>query len=205
MVPLLYVPIRTAGLNDGTQLVHWATSAFGTDRGQSLAFRFQNEALLVERALEAPWFGWGGWGREKARDAYGQEQTIVDGLWIITLGKHGFVGLVTLLGAFLLTPAVAAFRFARPGWRYAAVAPTVGVALLLMLYMIDCMLNAMVNPLYPLCLGALATVAYRPSWQLVEREDREEQAVYEQPQVSGRLWPPARRREAVVDSLAHSD
>ena len=33
------------------------------DRARSLALRFNNEALLLERALEKPTFGWGGFGR----------------------------------------------------------------------------------------------------------------------------------------------
>lgn len=66
MIPLFYVTVRTANLNDGSQLVELSKSVFGAERAHSLEFRFQNEHLLVERALESPVFGWGGWNREES-------------------------------------------------------------------------------------------------------------------------------------------
>ncbi|MCA9148048.1 MAG: hypothetical protein KDA92_02050 [Planctomycetales bacterium] len=190
MIPLCYVTVRTANLNDGSQVVQLSKAAFGAERAHSLDFRFQNETLLVQRALEAPLFGWGGWNREKVLDEYGEDTTIVDGLWVIHFGKYGMVSLLSLLGAFLIAPTIACKRFTRSSWRYAEVAPTLAIALLLLLYMIDCLLNAMVNPIYSLCLGAIATLAFAPTRLLVNEPAEDDEYDAAPAVVAARLWPP---------------
>ncbi len=109
-VPPLYVGLRTSSLWSGEEAVGWLGANFDEGRAQSLDFRLQNENQLVDKALENPVFGWGGWGRSRIRDAEGKEAAVADGLWIIALGERGFVGLVAL-GLTLLLPAA---RFARP-------------------------------------------------------------------------------------------
>ena len=62
------------------------------------------------RAREQPWFGWGGFGRNRVRDrATGQDISVTDGAWIIVLGTRGSVGLVGYLG-LLLFPVLYAWR-----------------------------------------------------------------------------------------------
>jgi len=56
-------------------------------RAESLQYRFVNERLYLEKALERPFFGWGGYGRWRA---YGAGAS--DGAWVITLGESGFWG-----------------------------------------------------------------------------------------------------------------
>jgi O-antigen ligase len=155
-VPPLYVGLRTSSLWSGEEAVGWLGANFDEGRAQSLDFRLENENQLVDKALENPVFGWGGWGRSRIRDAEGKEATVADGLWIIALGERGFVGLVAL-GLTLLLPAA---RFARAfpprRWSEPAVAPAAAAAVVLMLFAIDCLMNAMVNPVYLLAAGGLA-------------------------------------------------
>ena len=110
----------------------------------------------MARALENPVFGWGGWGRSRVHDAAGKEATVADGLWIIALGERGFVGLVALGLTLLLPAARFAWLYPPRRWSEPAVAPAAAAAVLLALYAIDCLMNAMVNPVYLLAAGGLA-------------------------------------------------
>jgi hypothetical protein len=79
-------------------------------------------------------------------------------LWIIAFGTYGIVGLISVT-AVLLLPAVA-FCLSRYGaadyWSYAKIAPVAVLAVVLTLYMLDCTLNGLVNPVYTLASGGLS-------------------------------------------------
>lgn len=69
------------------------------DRANSLKFRFDNENILYERALEKPVFGWGTWGRNQIRNSItGTITSVSDGHWIITVGVFGWVGFLAEFG-----------------------------------------------------------------------------------------------------------
>jgi hypothetical protein len=77
-----------------TQKLVALSNAISKDRGSSLLFRFDNEDVLVARAMERPWFGWGGFGRERLFDnEMGKDVVVQDGEWVIGLGQRGAVGL----------------------------------------------------------------------------------------------------------------
>ncbi|MFK5970528.1 MAG: hypothetical protein QM487_10465 [Candidatus Marithrix sp.] len=65
---------------------------FDPGRGQSLAFRFYNENLLLEHAQKKLFFGWGPWGRNRL------EGLVTDGHWIIIVGVFGLFGFLSLYG-----------------------------------------------------------------------------------------------------------
>ncbi|MEE4278711.1 MAG: hypothetical protein V2I82_09640 [Halieaceae bacterium] len=77
------------------------------DRASSLNFRFRNEEALLERAMEKPLFGWGGYGRARYDDS------TTDGYWIITVGNRGLVGFFALFG----TAAIACIALLRASAR----------------------------------------------------------------------------------------
>ncbi len=80
-----------------------AAAAVNDDREGSLRFRFDNENILLDRALEKPIFGWGSWGRNHIRDAVsGTILSTADGRWIITLGVFGWVGYIAEFGLLIL-------------------------------------------------------------------------------------------------------
>ena len=70
--------------------------SFNPERAQSLEFRFYHEDLLLERAQQKLFFGWGSWGRNRLADS------VTDGYWIITLGQFGLVGFGSLAMYFWL-------------------------------------------------------------------------------------------------------
>ena len=77
-----------------------AATSISAERAQSLAFRFEMEELLSDRAAERPWFGWGRFGRNMVHDPEsGRPVSVSDGHWIIAYGVKGMVGFA---GIFLL-------------------------------------------------------------------------------------------------------
>ena len=86
-----------------TQSLLSAASTMGPDRVESLQFRFDNEDILVIKGVERPFFGWGGFGRERVYDAdTGKDFIVQDGHWIALFGQHGTVGFVCYFLLLLL-------------------------------------------------------------------------------------------------------
>ena len=153
----LYVGVRTTNLWSYQQAVDWAGRLAGPDRAQSLEWRFQCEDLLMARAFQQPYFGWGGWGRSAASFSNGKPvQT--DGLWIIIFGQNGYYGLVLLYLAMILPLARFLWRFPVRYWGLPQMAAASLAAVLLSLYMIDCLLNAFVNIIYVTLAGGLSGI-----------------------------------------------
>lgn len=79
-------------------------SQYNPARAQSLEFRFQNENEMLAHALEKPFFGWGGWGRNRIYSKWdGRDLSVTDGRWITELGINGWIGFLFCY-AILLTP-----------------------------------------------------------------------------------------------------
>jgi hypothetical protein len=205
LLSVVYIGVRSAGMYDGSHVVAAASELVGEERAVSLDFRLKNEDMLVERALQMPIFGWGGFGRNRVYDEYGKDLTITDGFWIITLGNFGFVGLCSVYAMFLVVPTLVAFRFYKREWNAHDSGPVIAISVLLILYMIDCLLNAMVIAVFPLCLGAISTVYGRTREKLVDDETNAhvEGMTMDRlhtPMVRRKLWPPARPETPVAVS-----
>lgn len=95
---LLYPMLR--GVIDTDGIVS-SIAEYDVERAQSLAFRFDNEADLLERAMERPLFGWGIYSRGRVFDQWGEDQTVTDGSWIIMLGIRGLFGFLLLFGVLV--------------------------------------------------------------------------------------------------------
>jgi len=100
--------LRATGIFPADQLVELA-GKWSEHRAQSLEFRFDNEDILLERASERKWFGWGGYGRNRVYDPRGKDISVTDGEWIIRYGIRGAVGFVGSFG-LLVWPVIAAYR-----------------------------------------------------------------------------------------------
>ncbi len=153
-----YMGVRTFGLWSGDHAVE-AAALINPDRAQSLETRFENETLLIDKAMRQPLFGWGAWGRNRVYDEDGRDRTITDGLWVIVLGQRGVFGLAALTFA-LLTPVVLLWRrIPVRAWGEPAAGPAIVLAVLVVLHVLDSLLNAMINPIYLLAAGGIATTA----------------------------------------------
>jgi len=155
VIPPTYMMTRATGLWSGENLPILVAEKISEERAQSLQFRFDNENILVEKALDGTFFGWGGWNRSRVFDEDGKDISITDGLWIITLGTKGIYGLLLLLIVIELPILLLLYR-SNPGlWHKPEYAAIAAMAVLLALYMIDNLLNGMVNPIFMLFNGGI--------------------------------------------------
>ncbi len=147
-----YPALRGVGLLDAERVKSVAALVFDEERVYSLGVRLRSEDMYVEHALERPLLGWGGYGRGDVR--VDGERSIPDGLWVIALSRSGWTSVVALLALYLL-PAVLLMRrhraalYTRPEF-----VPVAGLCVVLVLYWIDCLSNAMVTPVLVVALGA---------------------------------------------------
>lgn len=155
-LPLLYITLRTQGLWTGESLVKLAEKNINRERSQSLAFRLENEEMIVNRARQRIWLGWGDWGRWRVKNEEGEDITISDSLWVITLGRNGLLGvtclvLIFILPLIMLLSKYSSFQLTQSEFSGALVLSTV-----LLLFAIDCLFNAMINPYFTMCAGSFS-------------------------------------------------
>ena len=151
-----YLFTRVAGLWDGTEITNLAAK-LDADRAQSFQFRLDNEDMLVAKAMQSPIVGWGGWGRSRIYDESGKDLSITDGLWIIELGTHGLLGLISLYTVMLMPLALLLWKFSVRQLLLPRLAPALVLAICVSLYAIDGLPNAMINPIFMLMAGGVAT------------------------------------------------
>ncbi|HEY9643233.1 MAG TPA: O-antigen ligase domain-containing protein [Coleofasciculaceae cyanobacterium] len=183
----LYVNAATETYSSD-QLVSYLSTIFPPERMQSLEFRLNNEEILVDHARERLTFGWAGWNRSRVILNDSGAMTVQDSLWVIALGQYGMVGLISCF-ASMLTPVVALFttRYPASQWFNRRVAATAALGVIITLYMVDCILNAMINPLYILACGGITTISTRPkeigqaARKLIQRRGRVRTEEYETP------------------------
>jgi hypothetical protein len=158
LLPFGYVMTRAMDAFPTEPLVR-AAELVSSARAQSLEFRFNNETILIKRAVERPIFGWGGWGRSRVYDQYGKDISVTDGLWIIAFGQRGVVGVVSLLLVFTLPVMLLARRLPAAAWTMPAYAPAAVAAALLLVTAINMLPNAPSDPITPAIAGGLAALA----------------------------------------------
>jgi len=160
-IVLIFLPLRINGLVLGRSAVDLMRSNVSQERTQSLEFRLDNEDMLLKKAKQRWIFGWGGWGRNRVYDQQGQDLTVTDGQWIIQLGTHGVVGLISLYGLLLLGVAGTAM-IGNESWqrmKRMEVANLAGLAVICSLAAIDSIPNAMALPIFTVVAGALVSIA----------------------------------------------
>ena len=98
---IMYPLARLYGWIPTDWLIEQALKA-SADRAGSLEFRFINEDVLLTKALERKWFGWGWWARNRVYDVNGSDTTVTDGEWVIHLGQGGAFKFLIVFGLLLL-------------------------------------------------------------------------------------------------------
>lgn len=151
IVFLAYPAVRQADLVPTERITSIAAN-ISEDRAASYQFRLDNEDILLERALQKPLVGWGGWGRARVYDESGNDLSTTDGIWIIILGNYGWIGYVAFFG-FLTFPVIVLWRMSR---HREIPYETAGLAVIMagnFIYMIP---NSTLSPIGWLMAGALA-------------------------------------------------
>ncbi|PSF39428.1 hypothetical protein C7H19_01165 [Aphanothece hegewaldii CCALA 016] len=168
---IYYLFLNVTDNFDGTTLINWSAQNFSSERAQSLEFRLDNEVKLRAKAQERPFFGWGGWGRnrvyEEEWDGTIKDTSTTDSYWIIAYGTNGLVGLISFVLCLLL-PVIcfAWWRYPVKTWFHPQVAPSAVLAVSLALFMVDSLVNVTYNPAFPLISGGLTGLVINKPEQL---------------------------------------
>ena len=158
---IYYLYTSVNGHFDSQGIVSFVGEIINPERAQSLEYRFDNEALLADHARDKLMFGWGGWGRNRVYEEnwHGiiEDIAVTDSLWILAFGINGLVGLLSLMVSLLL-PIIGFCFVGYPvkTWFEPKVAPAAVLAVVLLLFVADCLLNDMFNPVFPLISGGLS-------------------------------------------------
>lgn len=192
---LIFPMLRSAGVVPVEQVVEYA-AMIDQDRANSLAYRLENEDILLDKALDKPFFGWGGWARNRVFDDAGRDIGTTDGMWVIVLGVSGWVGYIATFGLLTVSILVLSLR----GKRYQISHATVGLCLVLAANFIDFIPNANMLPITWLLAGALAG---RLELSTADAEEKDEAQTAAAPRGPRYARPrPVKTREPV--SVGHS-
>lgn len=156
---LLYPVVRSSGIVPLDQIEQMAAS-IDAQRASSFRTRLDNEDILIAKSVERPVFGWGGWGRSRVYNELGEDISITDGHWVITIGVGGWVRYIAEFG--LLTVPIFLMFFNRH--RFGIGLESSLLALILAGNLVDMIPNASLTPLTWLVGGAL--------WGRLELRDR---------------------------------
>ncbi|MBD2750171.1 hypothetical protein IC232_26245 [Microvirga sp. BT688] len=174
IVVLAYPVARFENLIPAERVVEFVRQ-YNPDRAQSLEFRFDNESILLARAMERPLHGWGTFGRNLIySESDGRIISVTDGYWIIMIGAWGYLGFFCFFALMVL-----------PLWRFAwhcrrmsrsEQAAASCLALILALFTFDLLPNSRSDYLSVVYAGILWTVSERFSRRArLSRADRIDQ------------------------------
>jgi hypothetical protein len=147
---LLYPVARSANILPLDQVIAVA-ERISPERALSFETRIFNEDRLMAKALERPFFGWGPWARSRVQNEQGEDISITDGTWVITLGLSGWAGYLARFGLLTL-PILLLFRERR---RQDIGMETSALALVLAANLLDLVPNSSLTPLTMLIAGSL--------------------------------------------------
>ncbi len=160
--PPVYTYVRAQDMWNAENLIALIETV-SADRAQSLEFRVENDRVLADHAMQQPWFGWSGFNRSIVKMPDSKNNAVPDGMWIILLGKTGVVGLAGFLAALILPVVLFLRRFPATLWFTPTVAPLTAISIVLSLYAVDCLFNAMENPIFILMAGAMCSALASPA------------------------------------------
>ncbi|NQE37322.1 O-antigen ligase domain-containing protein [Microcoleus asticus] len=154
---VFYLYVAASGQFSSKDVMDFITPIFGEERAASLKFRFDMEEILGEKARQNFLFGWGDSGGNRVYDQSGKDISVTDSLWIIAFGVNGAVGLVSLFSSLLLPVIVfCVFKYPARTWSNPKVAPAAVLGVALTMYVFDCVLNAMTNPIFAMIAGGIS-------------------------------------------------
>lgn len=155
-----------------TGLLLEAAGTVNQERADSLAFRFREEEQLLAHAAERMFFGWGRYGRNRIySEESGDDASVTDGMWIITLGQFGLVGFFAQFGLLSL-PVFRAYGALKRLPTRAGRIMLAGLAMTVAFSVIEQLPNASISSWTWLQAGALLGIV-----EAAEREDRRRPAI----------------------------
>ena len=166
-----YYLVSITRLWTGQNLVEWVETNYSKERATSLQARFTEEKVLIARAMKRPILGWGGYNRARVIEDDVDDSDVwvrledgvrytntVNSLWTIVLGTQGLVGLVTMTIAMTLPVMLFLGRFPVERWGHPDLAAVPAMSVILSLFLLDGLANAMLNPIYLIIAGGLLNI-----------------------------------------------
>lgn len=151
-----YIILRLTGILPVDTILDNLSEIFNTERMESLATRLYAEEVFTKVAFEMPLFGWGGMDRAWPLDPVSGESTyrIIDSLYLAIFSVRGFLGLISFYAVLLLGP-----------WKMiksrTESVDAVVLSIVVTIFAIDTVLNAMINPVFVLISGSLISASER--------------------------------------------
>lgn len=156
IVPMGYIGLRTFGW-EGQQLTNMA-ALINEERAGSLNMRLENDQMIADKAMQRPVFGWGGWGRWRVRDDFGNDITVSDSWWAILLGSTGVFGLLCTYATFVSPLIPLTLHKSRRRIFQGASGAAWAIGFGVLLFVIDTLANAMPNTSFMLMAATLVSV-----------------------------------------------
>ena len=150
IIVLSYPVLRGAGLVPVNTILSYA-ERIDPARAASLNVRINNEERLIEKAMQRPAFGWGGYGRSRVFSEEGRDISTTDGAWVLALGLGGWTRYLTLFGLLCLPMAFLLLAYKRLNIGM----ETSILALMLALNLVDQLPNSSRMPVTWMIAGAL--------------------------------------------------
>ncbi len=157
--PAIYVSSRVIGAWDGKWLVA-AAAEISEGRSVSLRSRLDSEQNFIGHALKRPLVGWGpGPQATPPMEERVAKKATWDALWIINFTKFGTMGLLAWLLVGALPGALFLSAFRGAAREHPGVSAGMALVVALSCYQIDCLSNAMIQPVFVLGFGGITGVA----------------------------------------------
>ncbi|MEW4571270.1 hypothetical protein AB1L88_25640 [Tautonia sp. JC769] len=174
LVAPVYLALRVTKLTTRSMLTSTIYAILGTERGWSYTFRIIMEDFMIRHVMNRPLLGWATYAEGRAR---APEVKILDSLWIIHMGMHGIIGLASLYAMLTLPVLLTSVRRPVEHWSDPRQGATVGLAIAILMYTYDSMLNAYSMIPVPLMVGLVmglpAAMGQARSWASQATADRE--------------------------------
>lgn len=158
----LAVPAYMAGRFTGAiprEPIVEALMSLDAERAGSLNARMRQEDAFSRHTWSRMWLGWGGFMRNFPKDDQGRQLTRgVDSMWVIMVSSGGVVSLSLMTGMLLVPVLTFIARVRTRAWFTPTVIGSALAATIVVLYLIDILVNAMVNPVFLLLAGGLTGV-----------------------------------------------
>ena len=160
LIPVGYVSLRTVGGWDAREIDKLAFTVFNEERAGSLRMRLQSETQTWILLRDSTIFGRGRFDFVNQQVSEEFERGIVpDSYWIIVTGVYGLFGLTVFFLLICLPPITSLLSLPRYSLRSPVAAPIIGVSTVLGVYVLDCLVNAMLNPIFTMIAGGLVSTA----------------------------------------------
>ena len=156
-LPILYMTCFSSGVWRAEGISE-QIAAVSARRAESFQFRIDNDVRLIDKAMQRPWFGWGGWGRNRIYDEEGKDISITDSAFGIYLGVYGLLGLIAVTALYSIPYLVFILRYSPRSILSHPVVLATPFAIALALHLNDNLFNSFPNVMYAMFAGGITTV-----------------------------------------------